>query len=273
MVSQADNQKVQALAQDIMRAVNKAFGSRRVIAYKSSPRDIVSDLDTAADRLIVRALKQAFPANLVVTEESSAHKVRDLQNGTSGWLVDPLCGSSNVARGIRWFATNIIRMEGGEVSAAWVVDHSCQRVIWSRGNGAVYVDSKKINRLGTSRPSKRIDVDAGYSYAMPRREQAGYAAFMGMLQVQKEYSLCRLGSSLSFAYVATGQIEGATTVNIYPWDFMASAFLIEQNGGIVTKFDGSPWSMESKSLVMAGDKKVHAHLVREIKACGIAKLR
>jgi fructose-1,6-bisphosphatase/inositol monophosphatase family enzyme len=82
--------------------------------------------------------------------------------------------------------------------------------------------------------------------------------------------MCR---SLGFAYVAAGVLQGITTINVYPWDILASAFLVSQNGGIVTQFNGYSWNLKSKSLVMAGNKKVHDMFIQLLEKYGLDKVK
>lgn len=254
-----ENQFVHRLLPRVLALVDKKFSAKRAVSYKSSAQDVVSDLDYAVDKLLVGEVSRAFPKDILVTEESSPEQMQEIFDGKHGWIVDPLCGSRNVARGIRWFATNIILCENAHVQAAWVIDHSQKRLLSGVGDKKIYADNKKIPPLGgKSARGTLVEWDTGYLYLMPMPIQKRYTnLFKDFVLANGAGSTRNLGSSLGFAYVATGQLDGVIIMNVYPWDILAGAFLTEQNGGAVTNFDGSPWTIRSKSLIMAGNKKVH----------------
>lgn len=267
-----ENQFIQKLAPRILKLVESQLSGTRTIAHKSTKQDVASDLDLAVDKLIVRAISSAFPRDILVTEESSPELIKEISAGKRGWIVDPLCGSANVARGIQWFATNIILMLKGKVVAAWAVDHSRKRVIWSVGKGKVFIDKTvvKIPKKQTTLPI--VEIDTGYSFLLPKSVQKRYIAIHRGIFLSGAVQLRNLGSSLGFAYIATGQIGGIITLNVYSWDILAAAFLVEQNNGIVTNFDGSQWNLQSKSLIMAGNKTIYQllfSLVKKYKLTGI----
>jgi len=261
MLYQKEYNVIQRLVPQLFRLVDRHFGGALSSQAKSAAHDVVTPLDIAADKLLVKEITKEFPGDLLLTEESSPDTV--LGRGRA-WVIDPICGTGNLSRGIRLFVTNIALVEKGRVRAAWVIDHSRQRLLWSTGNG-LWIDGQRIPRLGTSKSFPVVDVNWGYYYLLDISTQKKYAALVSDVRLERKIWAIDTQSSICFAYVATGQIEGAMTLNINAWDFAAPVFLIERNGGIVTNFDGSPWSLKSKSLVMANAKPLHKTLLGYIR--------
>ncbi len=266
---QKEHAVIERVATQLIALVNDQLTDRIATKDKTSKRDLVSAVDLAADALIVSALQKHFPDDALLTEESHPHT--PLTNRRA-WIIDPICGSTNLAHGIRFFVTNIALVLGEQPVAAWIVDHSRQRVVWSVG-GALWDGKRKIPRLRSTTVFPVVDTDWGYFYGMSQDVRRRYATLVGSIRMHGSLETVAFGSSLSFAYVATGQLQGSVTINIHPWDFVAPIFLIEQNGGVVTNFDGSPWGIRSKSLVMAGDKGVHRKLLRFVKAQGLQNVK
>lgn len=264
-----EHKTVTRIAREVLSLTKRHFGELLHVTAKSHERDISSFLDHAADRIVREKLGKAFPQDILITEEFSP-QVNIMQK--RAWVVDPLCGSMNVARGVKFFATNIALVEKGKVAAAWVVDHAREELIWGLGDGKVRQGGKAVKRLGHSPAVNVIEIEQAYYYKLSRVMQERIARFTADALLLKNITNYNYGSSLAFAYVATGQLQAAVTVNIYPWDFIAECFLIEQNGGIVTNFDGSPWSIRSKSIVMAGDKNIHRTLLRLLRKNKLNKL-
>src|SRR3989344_1186527 len=102
-----ENQIVQKLAKNLLHQANKSFNSVLRVEEKTSPTDVVAEIDFTADKLIMRTLQKYFKNDTIVTEESSAELFKEALKGKRSWIVDPICGSFNALRKIKISATNI----------------------------------------------------------------------------------------------------------------------------------------------------------------------
>ncbi len=261
-VYQKENNVMQQAAQELISIVNKRFGKRLVVKSKHAPDDVASTLDWAADRLLVKTITKNFPKDTLLTEESSPDAL--IGPGRT-WVIDPICGSRNLSKGLRVFVSNIALVEGDKVVAAWVVDHSRQRVLWDIGTG-LHDGSKKVPHLSKTKSFPTVEIDWGHFYAVNAKVRRLYVEMASQMRLDRSMNFIELVSSLGFAYVATGQFQATICININAWDFAAPCFLVEQNGGIVTNFDGSPWSLKSRSIVMAATPALHKKLLTYIRA-------
>lgn len=266
---QKENILIQGVAIRLLNMVNRQFSDTLETHTKSAAHDVVTSIDMASDKLLITTISNAFPEDQLLTEESSpsAHI-----GSRRTWVIDPICGTGNLSRGIRLFVTNIALVENGVVCAAWTIDHSRQRVVWSVGSG-LKCGRQNLPRLGVRKVFPIIDFDWGYFYHMSASIQKKYAALSANIRLERTMWTIDTQTSLAFTYIATGQIEGTISLNLNSWDFAAPAFLVEQNGGIVTNFDGSPWSLKSRSLVMAANLPLHKALLGYIKKHGLQKVK
>lgn len=267
MVYDKENEVVQSILHEVLRSVHIKLQTVDTWQEKTVSVDVVSAVDTDADDIIVKGLKKAFLNEVIITEETSPELLPQAFAGKRVWIVDPICGSLNAAHGLNLIATNITLVEKKKAVAAWVADHALNRVIWSTGSG-VFIGGEKCRTCGNNR-SLIIETNDGKLYSTSKETQQRYAQLAKDLILTKNVSMRKLDTSLDFAYVATGQINAAITINIEPWDLHGACFLVEQNGGIVTNFDGSPWTLSTKSAVMAANKEVHAMLLGLVKKNGL----
>jgi myo-inositol-1(or 4)-monophosphatase len=78
----------------------------------------------------------------------------------------------------------------------------------------------------------------------------------------RSHGVRRAGSAaLDLANVASGRYEGFWEFNLHPWDTLAGVLLVLEAGGVVTRFDGSPWRLDS-SETLASNGLLHQELVR-----------
>jgi myo-inositol-1(or 4)-monophosphatase len=261
MLYQKEHAVVSKLSREIIALVDRAFGKKRSIKSKSAQGDLVTDIDLAVDRLVRKRLTDAF-GDTVITEETPG-----TQQMTKGrvWVVDPICGTSNLAHGVRFFCTNIALLEKGKVAGAWVIDHHLQRVISSAGARSVSIGRKRIPRIGKRASHNRICVNWGYWHHVPLAVRRRYSAFTVDLLFTRDVWVLDYNTSLEFAYIATGQMDAAVVINVYPWDLLASSFLVQQNGGYATNFDGTPVTTHTKSAVFAANASFHRRLLKLLK--------
>lgn len=264
-----ENEVVQKVARKAFGVVERSIKQTLSVKTKTQKLDVVTGLDIALDKLVASSLKRAFPYDLIVSEESSPGK---LPGEKRTWVIDPLCGSMNAAFGIKFFCTNIVLVEGGRVVASWVVDHSRREVIWSLGGG-VFRNGTPVPRLAVVKPSPMIDCDFGYAGELGRNASGRYVDFVKKLFSREDLRTLSLEGSLAFAYVATGQIQAATVINVRPWDILAACFLVERNGGVVANFDGTPYGIYSRSVVISGNKKIHGLLIKLLRGHGLHKVK
>jgi len=201
---------------------------------KTSPTDIVTDADRAAEALIVEAITKARPNDTIVAEEGGA------RSGGSGviWVIDPLDGTVNFMYGLpNWCIS--IGIEG-EVRAGIVYDPVRQDV---------------ITDLDPSTPSFVTDlgsalIGTGFSYSSEvRARQAGVLA--GLLPRVRD--IRRAGScALDLAWVGTGRLDGFYEEDTHHWDVSAGLAIIEAAGGCVSNY--------GSLVIAAGNAHLHAKL-------------
>jgi myo-inositol-1(or 4)-monophosphatase len=75
----------------------------------------------------------------------------------------------------------------------------------------------------------------------------------------------RAGSAaLDLCNVAAGRFDGFWEFNLNPWDTAAGVLIVEEAGGRVTRFDGSPFELNSRET-LASNGLIHGALMQEFK--------
>ena len=70
----------------------------------------------------------------------------------------------------------------------------------------------------------------------------------------------RGSAALDLANVASGRYDGFWEFNLNPWDTAAGVLLVREAGGTVTRFDGSPFLLNSRE-VLASNGLIHQELM------------
>ncbi len=182
---------------------------------KSSPTDLVTEADHAAERYIVEALTRERPDDSIVAEEGSA------RTGTSGisWVVDPLDGTVNYVYGIPQWCVSI-GIEGA-VRAGVIHDPS---------RGETFTDADPLTPSGRTDLAEAL-VGTGFAYDAQLRAIQGEVVARILPKVR---DIRRAGScALDLAWVACGRLDAFYEDATNHWDVSAGIALIESAGAFV----------------------------------------
>jgi len=253
---------VAAQAADFVRAKRPA-GRVAVAATKSSQTDPVTEIDTATEQLIRRAVATARPDDGFLGEEGGS------RSGGSGvaWVVDPIDGTVNFIYGIPAYAVSIaVQVDG--VMVAGVVRNIATGEEFSalRGGGAfLSVDGAAPMRLQVPEPDDLSTalVATGFGYDPVRRtEQARSVAEL----IGRVRDIRRIGAAaLDLCHLAAGRIDAYVERGLNPWDHAAGVLVVREAGGRVT---GLAAAEPDDRLLVAAAPSLHAGLHAAVVAAG-----
>ncbi len=207
--------------------------TRTTVETKSTSTDMVSEMDRAAEALLVQRLLGARPDDGMVGEEGTDRV------GTSGvrWIVDPLDGTTNYLYRLPGFAVSIAAEVDGEVVAGVVYDVVHDELFAAtRGSGATR-DGRPI-RCSSADDLATSLVATGFSYERARRARQA-EVLVGLLPQVRDVR--RFGAaSVDLCAVACGRVDAYYERGLAPWDLAAGVLIATEAGAVATGFDGGP---------------------------------
>jgi myo-inositol-1(or 4)-monophosphatase len=236
----ADPAALVALAGDVARRAGALLldGSRqrrRLVETKSTVTDMVSEMDRAAEDLIVGALLAARPDDGVLGEEGSSRA------GTSGlrWVVDPLDGTTNYLYGIPGWGVSIAAETADGVVAGVVFDPVHDELFAALRGGGARCNDEPIACSTQSELGLAL-VATGFGYS-PERRRAQAEVVAGLLADIRD--IRRIGAAaVDLCSVACGRVDAYFERGLSWWDLAAGALIATEAGCVVTSLDGGPVS-------------------------------
>lgn len=223
-------------------------------------RDLVTATDTAVEDAIRDIVQEASPYP-VVGEERGGEAPAD---GSSYWLLDPICGTRNFASGIPLYSVNLALVEDGQISLAAVGDASVDEILFAeRGHGAWAIGHDGRRELSTSGQSQTIIVESGTA-AGPSRGHAGRFARDAIRE--DRWDIRNLSSTLSSAYVSAGRMAAYVLFSGSVLHTGAGTLLVAEAGGTVSDIEGAPWTVRSDSLLASANQALHGELLDMVQA-------
>ena len=257
---EADLEFAVALARRAGAVLMDSFGRVERIDRKSR-RDVVTDVDFTSEALIIGAIRERYPDDAILAEESGAlpgSGGRGERANGRVWLVDPLDGTVNYANGIPFFCVSIGLTVNGRPEVGVVLDPA-------RG------DSFTATRLGTARlngaPVSASDKDDIGDYVVSLAV-VGRGGLSRERAVAREIRIPRrMGSaSLALAYVASGRFDAfIQNGGLSLWDVAAAGLIAERGGARVTDLRGEAWfdlrRARRRTSIVAAPEAHHGRLM------------
>jgi myo-inositol-1(or 4)-monophosphatase len=200
---------------------------------KSSPTDLVTEYDRAAEAHIVGELRRLRPDDAIVGEEGTADV------GTSGyaWFVDPIDGTTNfVYDQPSWSCSVAVARDGVTVAGAVAVPPLGELFSAAEGRGASR-NGAPIRVSGAEDLSLAL-VGTGFSYDPAiRHDQAVVVAGL----IDRVRDIRRLGSAaVDLCMVACGRLDVYYERHLNAWDAAAGELIAREAGAVTSDFRGGP---------------------------------
>ncbi len=241
----------------------RPVGRVAVAATKSSPTDVVTEIDSACERLIRGRILAARPDDGFVGEEEESVV------GTSGteWIVDPIDGTVNFVYGLPFYAVSIAAAVDGVVQAGYVVN-----IASGKEFGAALGHGSFSSTAGAPAPaplvlppSARLDealVATGFNYVREVRIHQAKAVAAMLPHIR---DIRRTGSAaLDLCALAAGEFDAYVEQGLKPWDLAAGRLIAEESGIVFSGVNKIP----DERLVMAAHPSIAAEFFALVGRCG-----
>ena len=190
------------------------------------PQDYLTETDGRVEALIVDRLGAQFSGDGFLGEEGGGRP----QAHT--WVIDPIDGTENFARGIPHFCISIAFVADGDM-ALGVVYHPMTDELFTASRGAGATVNGRPMRVSSVSDPRFAAVEAGWS---ARRPMADYLALYERVTATGA-SVRRSGSgTLGLVYVADGRLDAYCELHINGWDALAALLMVREAGGWCNDF-------------------------------------
>ncbi len=218
--------------------------------------DFVTEVDQAAEQVIIETLLAAYPGHGIMAEESGGeHGARDSEYV---WIIDPLDGTTNFIHGFPSYCVSIGLAVRGKMEQAVVYDPTRNDLFTATKGRGAFLNDRRI------RVSKRTDLTGTLlATGFPFRKGDNFPRYLAMLAdiMPRTAGLRRPGAAaLDLAYVAAGRTDGFFESGLKPWDIAAGSLLVTEAGGLIGNFTGEADYLEHGECI-AAPPRIYGQLV------------
>ena len=240
-----------------------AFQEDLKVQEKGSDLDFVTNADLQSQALIRRLLKEAFPSHLFIGEEDGIPDkeiARRLYQDHDSyfWIVDPLDGTQNYIKHLGGYAVSMSLFHDGQtlVGCSYIPSEK-ELFLAVKGEGA-YLNGKRLHVSDTA--TIRLSL---LNTGIPTVNQEFRKTMVDIISriAMDSLNMRIIGSAArSLGLTAEGSFEIYFELGPHPWDVGAGKLLVEEAGGKVTNFEGTPYRYGDDGVV-ATNGLIHEELM------------
>ncbi len=242
---------LEIIVKEVCRVAEKAgsFISREAARFSSDAvvskayHDLVSYVDTEAEKIIVEGLSGIIPGASFHTEEETSAR----EDGEYTWFIDPLDGTTNFIHGVHPYSVSIALNHRETTIIGVVFDITAHEMYRATKGGGAWMNGKPLSVSDTSTVDKGL-----FATGFPVRKFHRLTEYMKCLEyfIRSSRGVRRMGSaSVDLAHVACGKYDGFFEYGLNPWDILAGALIVREAGGSATDFRGNSESLTGEEIV------------------------
>lgn len=223
----------------------KRFGKIGAKYTKAHVHDTVTEADLASNRVLVNAIQKRYPSHGIVSEETGEYQ----KGAEYVWIIDPLDGTNNFARGIPLFGVMAAVARGGDIEYGAIYDPIHDQFLFAKRGKGAFLNNKKIHCSKT----KIWSESNGFTSCWMKPKTMRVNQKLLESNAKNQWSLYRALWSIAIEtiYVASGKCDWLISTSGGVWDYAAPPFILKEAGCVVTNFQGEPWRLRQKDLVAA----------------------
>ena len=230
-------------AQRAGEVIRERFFTDKEIRFKGRA-DIVTDVDLAAEKVILDLVRTEFPQFSILSEESNP-----IETGSPyTWVIDPIDGTRNFAEGIPHFCVVVALAKGSDMVVGVTYDPIKEETFTAQLGKGAFLNGEPISVSARDEiPNCVLGFDLGYV-----DQKAGTALDM-IRSLWPGFQTMRLmgSSALGMAYAAAGRLDLYFHHSLSPWDSASGLLLAREAGGNVVDRQGHDADLFTPSVIVS----------------------
>lgn len=222
------------------------YSEKKLFKLRGTSKEIVTKYDKITDQLIIKKIKEHYPKDSILTEESGSIK----GNRDFLWIVDSLDGSGNFANQNPLFCVSIAFFQKNKPLFGAVFAPVFNEFYFAEKNKGAFLNSKRIS------VSKINQLKSSYLFYCEGGEKNRLKTGKIINKIYpKVVDIRKIGAAgIEISWVAAGRAEAFWATEIDPWDMAAGLLIIREAGGKAVDFKGGPWQIKKSDFLFSNGK-------------------
>jgi len=215
------------VARDAGDLARRRFNARVPGTYTlKGYQNFLTETDGEVERLIIQRLTAAFPGDTFIGEEGGGNASDRV------WVIDPIDGTANFARGMPHWGVSIAFVENKRVAVGAIYAPMADELFAARRGGGATLNGAKMSVSAITDIDQAM-TEIGYS---PRLPTPDYLALLTRIMASGAGARSRGSAALGLAYVAAGRSDAYGELHCQAWDVLGGLIIVEEAGGWCNDF-------------------------------------
>lgn len=254
------DQHMQHWIREAGERIRDAFQTKLNIETKSSPSDLVTNVDREIEQFFIERIRRTYPTHRILGEEGLGDELQALDGVV--WIIDPIDGTMNFIHQQRHFAISVGVFQDGVGMLGYIYDVAFDELYYAQKGKGAFVNGTPLPPLEkTTLDRSIISLNATWVTENRRIDPHVLAPLVKKARGTRSYG----SAALEMAYIASGKLDAYITLRLSPWDIAGGMVIVEEVGGVVTNLYGEPLNMIEKSSVFVSKPGLHEEILAMIK--------
>ncbi|NDC42180.1 MAG: inositol monophosphatase [Chitinophagia bacterium] len=227
--------------------IQQYFNGTFAINNKEGINNLVTEVDNLSEDAIIKVIRAHYPGHSIISEE-----VGDLpQESEYQWIIDPIDGTVNFAHGIPLCCVSIALKRNDDLLLGAVYNPMMNELFFAEKGKGAFLNDHPI-KVSVKTDFRKACLVTGFPYKWPESAEHPIKVFERF--IMEGLPIRRLGSAaIDLCWVACGRFDGFWEYNLSSWDVAAGYLIVQEAGGRITNFEGSPYNVfERETLATNG---------------------
>lgn len=251
------------LANEAGKIHKRYFAAEEIGMEIKADNSPVTLADKEVNELVIQKVKEHFPDHGVMGEEDSFGLDR-----SNLWIVDPLDGTADFAKGIPLFAFSMALVSRGQLKIAVVYAPMSGRLLWASRGGGAFENGKKLEVSNNEIP-KKLKIASWVVGGIENSVFTDKSVHKAVIDAYAQAGNIELSDppvAYAIAVVGAGTLDAEVSSIKTPWDVAAGSLIAMEAGAKVTDLFGQPvdrWDKDANGILVAAPA-VHSYLLNII---------
>ncbi len=238
--------------------IQQYFQGSFQVDNKEGINNLVTEVDNHSEKRIIEIIREHFPDHSIISEEAGEL----IQDSPYQWIIDPIDGTVNFAHGIPICCVSIGLKFGNDLLLGTVYNPMMNELFFAEKGKGAYLNDRKIS-VSQKTDFRKACLVTGFPYKWPNSTEHPIRVFERF--ILEGLPVRRLGSAaIDLCWVACGRFDGFWEYNLSSWDVAAGYLIVQEAGGVITNFDGEPYSVFDKQT-LATNGHIHENMLQLIR--------
>jgi myo-inositol-1(or 4)-monophosphatase len=229
--------------------LRRYFHAEELPSRKKGIHDFVTAADLAVDKFLQGELLKKYPEIPIMTEETVKGDISRFSRAPLIWIIDPLDGTANFARGDVNFSISVALVRYGNPLLGVIFAPISSRLFWAvEGEKSAYWNGRKIH-VSKVEELAQATVCTDWSHILETRDDT--TAFLRSVYGHVRQIKILGSAATDITLLARGGVDIYHHVRLFPWDVAAAGLIAKNAGATVTDTDGTVWNAFSKGILAA----------------------